>query len=135
MAFQAGKGGYLAIGTSGSETNITTYTTKVSFPTSVAKNDTSTMGTSDETSVPGLMSHTVSFSGKWDPTLHTTLTALLAVVGKSIVFGPAGSGSGSQRRKALGYLSKYGPSADVGSADDWDAEFTVSGAVTNDVFP
>jgi hypothetical protein len=134
MAFIHGKSAYVAIGTSGSETSITPYTSKVGWPRQVAKADTTVFGLSDETSLPGIKSYTVSMAGKYDPTLHTLMTGLLAVSGKSIVVGPAGNGTGNTKMSAGGYLSKYEWNGDIGSAEDWTAEFTVSGVVTDTVF-
>ena len=134
MAFEPGKSTYVAIGTSGSETNITAYTSKVKVGRSVAKNDTTTFGVSDEQSVPGVKANTVAFTVKYDPTVYTTLQALLGVASKSIVIGPRGNTATYPKISAGGYLSKMDWAGDPGSAEELDCEFTVSGAVTDGTF-
>lgn len=134
MPFVHGKSTYVAIGTAGSETNISTYCKKVQFPDTVGKADTTTFGSTDESSLPGVKSHTVTVSGLWDQTLHNTLTALIGVAGKSIIYGPQGNTTGQAKRSALGYVLKYTPGSDVGAAEDFSLEFQVSGAVTDGVF-
>lgn len=133
MAFSAGKGAVIYV----DAYDLTGYFKKVSTSHQVAKNDTTTFGNNDETSVPGLKSSSASMDGYWDPAVgasHDVLKTIIGAAGKVATIGQNGSTIGNQCEIFSGYESKYEPSADIGSAVGASAEFTTSAGLFYGVF-
>lgn len=135
MAFTHGKNAVFKIGTSGSETDISAFVDGVDFPYDFDEVDVSVFGTAYHQYIPGQYSSDVKFQGPWDATtLHTTLSPLRGVTGKSIVYGPQGSTTGQVKLTALGFLKQYGYPSKVKDAVRYTAAFRISGAITETVF-
>jgi hypothetical protein len=133
--FTKGKSQYVAIGTAGTETNISTYLNDTSFGIEVASEDTTTFGVDWTESQPTLKTgQPVALEGFWNPTIHGILQPLLGVEGKSIIYGPEGNTTGQVKDSALGFLSKYEKKATPSGITTFSAEFTISGTVTTGTF-
>ena len=141
MAFSHGKGASIKVdNAAGSLTDITSYSTEVSFPTEVEAAETTVFGNGNKQYIPGLGDATVSVSGPFDPTVNTLFTALRAaiiagtVLSSSVEYGPAGTGSGAPKKTCEAILTSYEVTSSVGDPNEWSAEFQVTGAVTEGTF-
>ena len=117
--------------------DLTGYFNKAKVSHSVAKNDTTTFGNDDETSVPGVKSSMASLDGYWDPATgasHDVLKQILATAGKVATIGQNGTTIGNQCELLSGYESKYEVSSDIGSAVGASAELVTSGGLFYGVF-
>jgi hypothetical protein len=133
MSFSHGNDAELKVqNAAGVLTDISTYLTSISMPREIEANETSTMRVRDRTYVPGLRNRTVSFEGRWDPTLDALLDGITGMV-RTFEYSPAGAGVGLVTYAGSLILTSYEPSTPHDDVADWSAEGQVTGAVTRTV--
>jgi hypothetical protein len=130
-----GKDTYCALGTSGSETDVSGYVKNSSANPKLSTADTTTYGNGGfESSTPTVQGRAIQLSGIWNETIDGILSPLVAVEDKSGIWGPAGNASGKPKISGSGYLTKYDIKSDAKGINTFDAEFTFSGTVTVGTF-
>lgn len=133
---QAGNLVYVAIGTIGSEVAISAYCNGADIADMVSKLDDTHFGDTRKKSAPGIGEFSpVKITGDADPTLVTTLRALLGVAGKSLIIGLAGNSTGAEKISIVGYLQKFTRKAAVAGKITFDAEFELGTTVIYATFP
>lgn len=133
MAVHA-KNAYIAIGTAGSETDISGKGNDGSLSFKVDAVDVTVFGLGAKAYIAGLKDGTVKLGGLWDSTSDGLLAPLLGADGTSIIVGPAGNTAGMVKYSALGFLTSYNPGVKVGDAVTWDGDFQMSGGWNVGVF-
>lgn len=139
MAFGSGKNTKVTVKDSGAVVrDISTYCDNVDFPREAKAEETTTYQVtgSARTWVPGLNNSTITMRGKFDAVLHGYLTGIYGFASsRTVVFGPLGGTSGLPRATAEALLLKYTVHDPVDGVVTWDAEFQITGAVTDDTWP
>jgi hypothetical protein len=141
MAFYHGKGLVFKIdNAAGTLVTLTSFVDSVDLDNSVDMGETTTAGAEDKTFVSGQAEHDLSISGKWDDTATTgadpVLSALIGLEASSTFeFGPAGSAAGKIKKSGECFMTGYKVSAPVGGVVTFTADFKVTGAVTQGVWP
>lgn len=102
--------------------------------------ETSGLGDSAKSYIPGQRDATLSLSGRFDSTAATGPDAVLGAEVQSdtavvFAYGPEGSGSGDVRFTGSCYVASYVVSSPVGDVVAFTAELQVTGPVTKDTFP
>lgn len=138
MAFQHGKSGYWSIN-DGSERDLSTFLTEVSFPRELDLAETTTFGSTFKTNLAGVTDATMSISGFWDPTATTGPDAVLAGVfaaltARVIIYGPYGNTGGQVKYTFSAICTSYEVSGSVDGAVEFSAEFQLSTAVSRTTF-
>jgi len=138
MAFRPGDGSFFALdNVAGSVTNLSPYTDDCNWPQSIQQLDVSAFGTTSKAFIPGLTDgDDISFSGPYDVTLFTHLTALKAAQAAgsstaSALCGPGGSVSGQAKVSAEVWVKSVGVKATVAGRAEMASTLQVTGAVTN----
>lgn len=138
MAFKPGDASYFALdNVAGSVTNLSPYTDTFDWPQSVQQLDVSAFGTTSKAFIPGLTDgDDVTFSGPYDVTLFTHLTAVKAAQAAgsstaSALWGPGGSVSGQAKVSAECWVKSVNVKSSVGGRSEMAASLQISGAVTN----
>jgi hypothetical protein len=141
MAFYHGKGLVFKIdNAAGTLQTLTAYVDSVDLDNSIDLGDTTTAGAEDKTFVSGQAEHDLSISGKWDDTATTgadpVLSGLIGLeTSSTFEFGPAGSAAGKIKKSGECFMTGYKVSAPVGGVVTFTADFKVTGAVTQGVWP
>lgn len=141
MAFYHGKGLVFKIdNAAGSLQTLTSYVDNVELNSSVDTGETTTAGVEDKTFVSGQAEHDLSIGGKWDDTATTGPDAVLhALIGletsSTFEFGPGGSTNGKVKYSGECFLVGYSRSAPIGGVVAFTADFKITGAVTQGVWP
>lgn len=141
MAFSHGKNTVVQVdNAAGTLTAITAYTNESSWPQEIDATETTVFGQGNKTYIVGLADSKFSCGGLLDPALDTIMTAVRAalisgsVVTSTVEYSPAGTASGSPKYTAEGILTSYEVSSGVGDADEWKAEYQITGAVTRTTY-
>jgi hypothetical protein len=141
MAFKAGTTSafYLANSAAALQ-NLSPYIDNLSYPQSVETIEVSAFGTAAKRFINGLTDgDTISFSGPYDVTVHTQLTALKAAqsagsAAAAFIWGPGGSVASEARSAGSVFLTQYSVSSAVGGRVEYSASLQVTGAVANATF-
>jgi hypothetical protein len=143
MAFSHGKSTAVTVdNAAGTPTAITAYTNESSWPQEIDATETTVFGQGSKTYIVGLADSKFSCGGLLDPTLDTLMTGVRAgliagtVTGgtSTIEYAPAGTATGNPKYTAEGILTSYEVSSGVGDADEWKAEYQITGAVTRTTY-
>jgi hypothetical protein len=126
----------------GSERDLSTFITDVTFSQKVDDTDTTTFTSSStppKTFLTGFTEREIKISGVYDPTATTGPDAVLAPeVGGSTArvfkYGPYGSTSTYVRYTGSCWVTGYNIKGSVGSAVQYEATLKVTGTVTRDTF-
>jgi hypothetical protein len=129
-----GKSTYVAFGTAASEVNISTYCDTAEIDQAIDEVEVTGFTATGKEYVLGFADNSFSVGGPWDATLHATLQPLNGVVGKSLIFGPAGNTAGLVKLSATAMLKNYKISSGIGGAVTWSGEIRISGGVTDGTF-
>lgn len=132
MAFVHGKGAIFKVGTN----DISAFTNSVEFEATADTHDTTTFGQTGHTYAGGLTDGKVQLKGLYDNTTSTgPRDAIDAVLGTSVAFTyqPEGTGTGKVETTGNAVVKSYKETAPVADMVTWEAELTISGAVTTDV--
>jgi hypothetical protein len=119
---------------------LTTFVDSVDFNNSVDTAETTTAGAEAKTYVSGQSDSTLSISGKYDRTAttgpHAILTGLIGLETTSTFeYGPDGSVAGYVKKTGECFLTSYVVSSPVGDVVSFSADFQVTGAITETVWP
>lgn len=129
MAKVHGKNGAILVGTA----DCSPFTNSIDWDTSADTHDTTTFGNTGHVYAGGLTDGKVSLKGIYD---NTTVTgpraALQAHLGGSVAFKyrPEGVGDGLPESSCSVVVNSYKESVPVADMISWEAELTISGAVT-----
>lgn len=144
MAFGPGKNGVFTCDNgAGTPVDLSAYINKAGVDLTIELGDTTTFGASARTEIPGLKGgDKIVISGLLDPTLHTHFGTIYNNGGGltsgngslSFVYGPMGSTSGNPKITGECFLSKYGPSTDVGNPVSFTVELTITAGATSTVY-
>ncbi|MBT9177530.1 MAG: hypothetical protein DDT20_01864 [Firmicutes bacterium] len=137
MSFVHGSASVFLLGTAatpGTPVAITGFLTSVSFPFGVDTGDTTTLGVTAKTYIPGLEDATISIEGKFHPTVDAHLLGIRRRGDVAFVYGPAGSAAGSPRFSGTCMLTSYDFEGSVDDVSSFSAEFQVSGPVVRGAF-
>lgn len=144
MAFKMGSYSIIKLdNAAGTLVDISTYVKSVDgLPGAIDIADTSTMGVSAHTSVPGLKDGAkVSVDGNFDPTADTIFATIHNNGGQltaggplSLEFAPHGTASTNPKYTAECWLSNYTTSAAVTDVVQAKIELTVTGGVTRSAY-
>ena len=141
MPFRHGKGLVFKIdNVGGTLVELTAYVDSVELSHSVDMGETTTAGAEAKTYVSGQSDATLSISGKWDGTATTGPDAILESlrgleVPSTFEWGPEGSTAGRVKKSGECFLTGYVPSAPVGGVVAFTADFQITGAIVNGVWP
>jgi len=122
----------------GTPTTISTYCNSLEINQELDEVDVTAFGaTSDRDYISGFSSATVSMGGPWTRALDNHMSPIYAAMkagtlaSVTLVYGPEGSDSGDVKYTCeLTKMSWSGPKAAIDNAQEWTAEFRVTGAVT-----
>jgi len=113
---------------------LTNYVDDVSFDGSVETAETTVLGNTGKSFIPGLQDGSFKLSGKFDPTADAAFAAMNQVASLPVVYGPQGSTTGLPKFTCNAILSKYNLKTGVSAAGTFDADFTISGGWTRGVY-
>ncbi|CAB4176423.1 hypothetical protein UFOVP978_31 [uncultured Caudovirales phage] len=136
-SFRHGKNTYFGIGSAATLTtivDISTYLMQVQMPRPVDVAETSTFGTSAKTYVVGMTGSAISFSGRFDDTLDTQLSALLGVGPVTFNYGPGGNTATYVKYSGQCFITSYDVSGGVGDMVGFSVQAQITGAVTKSTF-
>jgi hypothetical protein len=118
-------------------TDISTYCNKMEMPRELDLLDVTTFGATDRLYLTGFADATVSMGGPWTRALDNHMAPIFAafklgtLVSVTVEYGPEGADTGDVKQTAELVMTKYsGAMADVENAQEWEAEFQVTGGVT-----
>jgi len=115
----------------GSLTDISTYVSSITFTPTADSAETSTLGTTSKSYIPGLKDCTISLTGLIDPTLTAIMSSALGnVTTKSFQYDPQGSVSTCDRWTGECFCTSFNMDTNLGGAATWSADLQVTGAVT-----
>jgi len=130
MAFAHGsKAVFKVQNSSGTLTDISQYLTSISFSQEAETSETTTLGSTAKSYIPGLLDATLSIEGVYDPTVDSTLGGIFGMT-RTFEYYPQGTTTGNPKFTGTCILTSYNPETAVDEAGTFSAEFQVSGAVT-----
>jgi hypothetical protein len=137
MAFSHGSSANVKIkNRAGTLTDVTAYVDKGEMQRMCDKAETTVLGLSAKTFIPGLKDTTFTMQGKFDPTMDDILDAALTVaVGttKTLNYSPAGTATGNPTYAFEVFCTAYPIPFDVNGALTFSATFQCTGNVTRTV--
>jgi hypothetical protein len=129
MAMIHGKVGAILIGTA----DCSAFTNSIDWDTSADTSDVTTFGATGHVYFGGLTDGKVKLAGLYDNTAVTgPRAAVQALLGQSVAFKyrPEGVGTGKPQSSCAVIVNSYKESVPVADMITWEAELTISGAVT-----
>jgi hypothetical protein len=121
----------------GALTNISTHCNAFEQPRELDLLDVTTFGATSKAYLSGFADGTVTMGGPWTRALDNHMSPIFAafkagtLASVSFEYGPEGSDTGDVRYSGELIMTNYsGAKADVQNAQEWDAEFQVTGDVT-----
>jgi hypothetical protein len=114
----------------GAPQDLSAFINKFSMPRDVDTAEVTTFGKTSKVRIAGLKDGKCTAEGPWDPTLEAHMQGILGFETVTIDYSPAGVASGSRNIKCEAILVSYEPSSDVGSENDYKAEFELTGDAT-----
>jgi hypothetical protein len=130
MAFVHGKNSYISVDGS----NLSAYTDNVQRGHSLDTAEVTAFGDDDKEFIAGLMDGSLSLSGHFDATADSALHGCFDGAVVSVIYGPAGNGSGAVRYTANFLITDYSVTSGVGDRVNWSVSLQRSGAYTRDTF-
>jgi len=131
--FSHGKDAVFKITDSGATLrDISTVLSSVSLSREADTAETSALGTTAKTYIPGLTDATISIEGMADVTTSGYLEGILGT-SKAFEFYPAGTAVGQVKYSGSAILTSFESAAEIGGAVTVSGEFQVTGAVTRTV--
>jgi len=112
--------------------DISTVLSSVSLSREADTAETSALGTTAKTYIPGLTDATISIEGMADVTTSGYLEGILGT-SKAFEFYPAGTAVGQVKYSGSAILTSFESAAEIGGAVTVSGEFQVTGAVTRTV--
>jgi hypothetical protein len=121
----------------GDLTVISTYCNKFEQPRELDLLDVTTFGATSKQYLSGFADGTVTMGGPWTRALDGIMSPLFAAFKAGTIssvafeYGPEGADSGDVKYTGNIIMTNYsGPVADAGNAQEWEAEFQVTGDVS-----
>jgi hypothetical protein len=121
----------------GTPTDISTHCNAMEVPRELDLLDVTTFGATSKQFLSGFADGTVSMGGPWTRALDNHMSPIFTafkagtLTSVSFIYGPEGSDSGDVKYTGELVMTNYtGPTAEVESAQEWSAEFQVTGDVT-----
>lgn len=137
MAFTHGsKASFQVDDTTATLRDLSSYLKSAGLARSADTAETSALGTTSKTYIPGLLDATISIEGQFDPTVDGYLSGLLGFATPvDFEYYPAGTPVGATKPKFTGtvILTSYEVTSGVDDVAMISGEFQVSGAVTRAV--
>lgn len=132
MAFTHGKSAVFELDNNSAVlTNYTAFIDSITFNPTADTAETSVLGLTSKTYVPGLKDCTFSLEGPYDPTFIAILNnALGNATTKTFEFNPQGTGSGTDNWAGECFCTGLSITGDLGSAARYSADFQVTGNIT-----
>lgn len=136
MSFASGKSGVFKLDNSGGTlVDLSAYITNVDFPRDAQLHETTTLGATSRTYIPGFKNATIGLQGHWDGGASAIDVHMAAILGQAATvtfeYGPEGSTTGMRKKTGEAVVIKYGTTTPVDGVVDWSADLQVSGAVTD----
>jgi len=113
---------------------LTAYIDDVSFDGSVETAETTVLGLTGKSYIPGLQDGSFKLTGKFDPAADALLVAMNQVASLPVIYGPQGSTTGLPKYTCNAILSKYSLKTGVSGAGTFEADFQISGGWTRSVY-
>lgn len=124
----------------GSLTDISDSCDTVDFPEDLELVETTTFGSTSKTYLVGFADGKLSVGGSWNRTLHTQMAAVKAafrdgtIASSSVQYGPEGVDVGDIKVTFEAVLVSYKKNSAVKDQVKWEAEYQITGAVTETTF-
>ncbi len=130
MAFSHGTVATFAVDPAGgsSYTDLSVYLNEITQETETDGAETTTLGNTAKTYIPGLEDGTFEMSGLYDPTADALFNTLRRVIA-TFRYRPAGAGSGLPQYTGSLILTTYSVETTVEDAAMFEAEFQITGTI------
>ena len=121
-------------------TDISTYCDSVDMPEDLELVETTTFGSTSKTYLVGFADGKVTVAGNWDRTLAGYLGDLKAafrdatITSATFEYGPEGATSGDTKYTGECVMVSYKKNSAVKDQVKWEAEFQITGPVTETTF-
>lgn len=137
MAFGHGSKAVFKIQDSGGVSrDISAYIRSASLPRSIDTAETTVLGLTAKTYIPGLHDATISIEGIWDPTVDGYLDGIAGfATARTWEYHPQGTASGTIKYSGSCIETSYETSDPVDDVGTFTAEFQVTGVVTRATNP
>ncbi|MDA8219192.1 MAG: hypothetical protein M0Z94_16425 [Dehalococcoidales bacterium] len=135
MAFSHGsKATFKLDNSAGALQDLTLYITTIKMPEEIDKAETTVLNKTSRTFIPGLIGHTISVEGKFDPTLDAHMDGIKGLIG-TFNYAPAGGPVGATKPMYSGecLLTSYEIDTDTEDTAGWSAEFQITDDVARNV--
>lgn len=134
MAFTHGTNATLEIDPAGgsSYTNISVYLEDINQDTKTDKAETSTLGNTAKTYIPGLEDGTFKCKGFFDPTIDALWNSVRRLI-VTFRYRPAGAGAGKPEYTGTAFLTNYQIDASVKDVVQGKVEFQITGPFSRGV--
>jgi hypothetical protein len=134
MAFTHGKDSDVEIYSGGSYRLMSGYVSSAGLSRAFDTAETTNLASTGKEYVAGLGDGTLSLSGMFDPTAEGYLTAIAGTV-TQFYYYPEGKSNGKPRKGGDCILTSLSSESPVDGMVSMDAEFQVSGGITDDTSP
>lgn len=114
-------------------TDISSYLNSVNMPRSADTDETSVLGQTSKTHIPGMKDGTISIEGNFDPTVDEILDAAVGAE-KSFEYGPQGSGVGSVKYTGQCICTSFEPNTNTGARGTFTAQFQLTDDVARGTY-
>ena len=127
MAFTHGKDAALKVSDSASTlTDVSSYLKSTGLPRQADVAETSTLGSTNKTYIPGLLDGTIPLEGQWDPTIDGILAGIVGGTAGAFSYYPAGTATGSVIYSGSAICTSYEITTGVDDVAQFSAEFQIS---------
>lgn len=121
---------------SGVLTDLSSYLRQANLTRTADTAETSALGTTDKSYIPGLKDNRFALAGMFDPVIDEILNGAVGdPTFRDFEYYPQGKSTGLVKYAGSGFIVNYNPSGDVGSVQAISADFQVNGAVTRSLEP
>ncbi len=111
-----------------SYTDLSVYLNEITQETETDAAETTTLGNTAKTYIPGLEDGTFELAGLYDPTADAVFEACRRVIA-TFQYRPAGAGAGKPQFKGSLILTTYSIETTVEDAAAFEAEFQITGTI------
>lgn len=136
MAASHGSSGLFKLTSGGSLRDLSAYVETTGLQRDIDQAETSALGTSDKSYIPGLSGATIPLEGFLDPTIDgyiETVRSTQIAGGTAWEYYPAGSATSRVKYSGSAYVAKYELKTSVNDANKMTGELQVTGAITRAV--
>jgi len=129
MPFVHGKDSYFKV----ASTDLSPYLNSISVSRTADTAETSAFSSSSKTYVAGLKDASITLSGMFDATVHTTVQGWLGT-SQTFEYGPAGSAAGRVKVSGSALVTSVEMASAVGAVVTLNINLQVTGTVTDGTF-